>query len=628
MRTWLPLLILFLFVGSAYAQPNAWINELHYDNAGGDVGEFVEVVVAPGFTDFANLELVRYNGNGGSTYGSTTLDGPASNVNGFTIIEVSFPPNGLQNGSPDGVALCYNGSLVTSGSTVQFLSYEGTFTASGGCADGVQSTDIGIEESSSTQVGASIGLEGTGDNYDAFTWTQFGTNSGGAVNAGQTLLSAPSTTVVGFLEDQSIVMEGGSILIPIQVLNPSTVVGTSIAVEVVRNELDENEVTIGATSIAAGPGEDAGYIRVSTAFDANPEGAREIVFALTGVSGGTDAELGAITTHTLIVQDRFKGVPTGGGSGDDDGEAATPIAEARGFSVGRTVTVEGVVIRASGRLARVQDETAGIAVFSSSGDFNNAIQTGAIEAGTRLRVTGELDEFRGLLELLPTTFEIISQDNPLPEPQIVTLAEIVSNGEAYESELIQIRELTIDAMGDATFQGNANYPVTDPTESTGIITISTFGGDDVGIVGAPIPTGLAVFTGTLGQFDREEPLTDGYQLIPVDVTDIVPDDGGKATSTEDEQPLTFSLQGNYPNPFNPTTTVRFDLPQTADVRVEVYDLMGRQVMTTPIQTLAAGSDRAVQVDARALASGVYVYRLVADAPGLLHTATGRMMLVK
>lgn len=628
MRTWLPLLALFLFVGTAYAQPNAWINELHYDNAGGDVGEFVEVVVAPGFSDFANLELVRYNGNGGSTYGSTTLDGSSTNVNGFTLIEVTFPSNGLQNGSPDGVALCYNGALVTSGSTVQFLSYEGTFTANGGCADGATSTDIGVSEPFSGDTGTSLGLEGTGDNYDAFTWTQFDTNSGGAVNAGQTLQGAPSNTVVGFLEDQSIVMEGGSILIPIQVLNPSSLFGTSITVEVVRNELDENEVTIGATSISAGPGADAGYLRVSTAFDSNPEGAREIVFALTGVSGGTDAELGAITTHTLIVQDRFKGVPTGGGNGGGEEEEATPINEVRGFSLDRTVTVEGVVIRARGRLARIQDATAGIAVFQSNGDFQNAIASGTIRQGTRVRVTGTTDEFRGLFQISPTEFEIVSQDNALPAPQIVTLAEIIANGEAYESELIEIRELTIDAMGDATFQGGANYPVTDPTESTGTVVISTFGGDDVGIVGAPIPTGLAVFVGTLGQFDREEPLTDGYQLVPVEVTDIVPDDGGKATLTEDEQPLAFSLQGNYPNPFNPTTTVRFDLPQTADVRVEVYDLMGRQVMTTPVRTVAAGSDRALQIDAGALASGVYVYRLVADAPGLLHTATGRMMLVK
>lgn len=75
-----------------------------------------------------------------------------------------------------------------------------------------------------------------------------------------------------------------------------------------------------------------------------------------------------------------------------------------------------------------------------------------------------------------------------------------------------------------------------------------------------------------------------------------------------EIPVTVALNQNYPNPFNPTTQISYDLPQTADVRLEVYDLVGRQVATLVNQTMEAGS-HSVNFDASNLSSGVYIYRL-------------------
>ena len=71
---------------------------------------------------------------------------------------------GIQNGAPDGLALDYDGTLI------QFLSYEGSFTASGGAADGESSTDIGVTETSSTSTGKSLQLTGNGTQYLDFTW--------------------------------------------------------------------------------------------------------------------------------------------------------------------------------------------------------------------------------------------------------------------------------------------------------------------------------------------------------------------------------------------------------------------------------------------------------------------------
>ncbi|MEZ4703136.1 MAG: T9SS type A sorting domain-containing protein [Rhodothermales bacterium] len=76
-------------------------------------------------------------------------------------------------------------------------------------------------------------------------------------------------------------------------------------------------------------------------------------------------------------------------------------------------------------------------------------------------------------------------------------------------------------------------------------------------------------------------------------------------------PATFSVDGNYPNPFNPTTTIRFSLPETARVRLSVYDMLGREVRVLVDGTLEAGQHTAA-FEGADLPSGSYLYRL--DTP--------------
>lgn len=64
------------------------------------------------------------------------------------------------------------------------------------------------------------------------------------------------------------------------------------------------------------------------------------------------------------------------------------------------------------------------------------------------------------------------------------------------------------------------------------------------------------------------------------------------------------------------------------MRVEVFDLLGRAVLVLPSQNVAAGFERAVLVHASALASGVYVYPLRAEAPARSWTTTGRFVLLQ
>jgi len=158
---------------------NAWINEFHYDNASTDVNEFIEIAGKEN-TDLSGWSLELYNGNGGAIYKTVALNGVISNQsNGFGT--VSFLISGIQNGGPDGFALINPANEV-----VQFLSYEGSFIAKGGTADSVQSIDIGVSETSSTETGTSLQLSGNGSNYSEFTWIGSSAENPGNVNASQT----------------------------------------------------------------------------------------------------------------------------------------------------------------------------------------------------------------------------------------------------------------------------------------------------------------------------------------------------------------------------------------------------------------------------------------------------------
>ena len=158
-----------------------WINELHYDNDGDDVGEAVELAGVAG-TDLTGWRLERYNGDGGTVYGSDDLGGAIPDQqNGFGTVVVEYPQNGLQNGSPDALTL-----VDATGNVVQFLSYEGTFEAADGAAAGSTSTDIGVAEGPSTPAGTSLQLTGTGESAADFSWADSAEASFGQVNAGQT----------------------------------------------------------------------------------------------------------------------------------------------------------------------------------------------------------------------------------------------------------------------------------------------------------------------------------------------------------------------------------------------------------------------------------------------------------
>jgi len=191
------ILILCCLIGlapHALAVP-VFLNELHYDNAGTDTGEAIEIA-GPAGTDLTGWSIVLYNGATGMSYSTTLLSGPIPDQGGgFGTVTVSYPTNGIQNGSPDGIALVDNANIVR-----QFVSYEGSFTAADGPASGLTSTDIGVAEGSATPAGFSLQLAGTGSMYEDFGWLPAAPDTFGMANTSQTFLTSFTSLVINEID--------------------------------------------------------------------------------------------------------------------------------------------------------------------------------------------------------------------------------------------------------------------------------------------------------------------------------------------------------------------------------------------------------------------------------------------
>lgn len=93
-------------------------------------------------------------------------------------------------------------------------------------------------------------------------------------------------------------------------------------------------------------------------------------------------------------------------------------------------------------------------------------------------------------------------------------------------------------------------------------------------------------------------------------------------------PESFELGQNNPNPFNPSTSIDFALPKSANVKVEIFNILGQKVKTVVDEYLSAGYKKVTwdgtDNTGKTVASGVYLYRMTADD----FTATKKMMLMK
>ena len=125
-------------------------------------------------------------------------------------------------------------------------------------------------------------------------------------------------------------------------------------------------------------------------------------------------------------------------------------------------------------------------------------------------------------------------------------------------------------------------------------------------VGVELISGTWNIIATDGEYDV--PATNGPFTLTIDGSQL-------KASDEDVIPDEFALHSNYPNPFNPTTTISYDLPEQAQITLGIYDLLGKRIKTLVHQSQDAGK-QIVMWDGtddvgRQVSAGVYLYRIQA-----------------
>ena len=386
----------FVAPASVQASSHVWINEFHYDDDGTDAGEAVEVAGVAG-TDLTGWSIVLYNGTGGALYDTDFLAGALPDQQGgFGTMFVDYPLNGVQNGAPDGIAL-----VDATGSVVQFLSYEGSFTAVDGPADGMTSTDIGVFEPSNSPDGDSLQLTGVGGSYGAFTWTAADATLG-APNFGQTFASGLVVTDCGD--------------------DVSTPAGTAATTSVSASDVDGTVTSISVASVEPTPS--AGSVAVTSFTAATSAGGT----AEATLTIGADVPAGVYTV-TVEAANADASPQTGQCTLSVTVFDPTEIAEIQGvghlspLDGAQVFEVEGVVtaIR-TGRSGGfwMSDPTPDTDPNSSDGIFVFNRATPAVAIGDLVHVNGTVDEFRPffedltITEIVGPTWTTASSDNALP----------------------------------------------------------------------------------------------------------------------------------------------------------------------------------------------------------------------
>ena len=458
------ILLSMLLLSSLYSQ--LWINEIDYDQPGTDNGEFIEIAGPAG--SYSNVSIELINGNSGSVYdtielGTITL---SNQVNGYGFYTEYFASNGLQNGAPDGAQLSINGSIVDA------VAYEGSLNDTAGNP----MEEAGEDYQTASEDAQSISRAG----LDGSIWAEVAITPG-EINANQAINAGGNSSPYA---------NAGS--------NQSVQPGDMVTLDGSESFDPDGEITSYLWEQSSGPdvilSADNNVVATFTFPDATET--TELVFELTV----TDDE-GASNTDEITVSYISYDELT--------------IAEARDIGVGVEVMISGVVtspnFQSSGSEYTIQDETAGIVLYGSGiTDLN-------LWLGDEVIVSGVTDEYNGKFEIIISSASDVQilGTGTLPEPQIITVSDLYSNGELYESELITIENVTTD--DDWPSDGSsANLTISDGASSTTIMRIDS----DTDIDGSQEPIWPLSVTGVGGQYDSSSPYTDGYQLLPRYIADF------------------------------------------------------------------------------------------------------------
>ncbi|MGB0186398.1 MAG: T9SS type A sorting domain-containing protein [Flavobacteriaceae bacterium] len=512
------LLFTFFTLNLSFGQTTVFINELHYDDAGADAEEGVEIA-GPAGTSLATYTITAYNGNGGASYKTESLSGVIPDLNNTGYGTVFFPISGLQNGAPDGIALDNNGTLI------QFLSYEGSFAATNGVASGVTSTDIGVAETSSTADGESLQLTGSGTTYENFTWSGPTTNTYDAINTGQTFGAATPTITISAPSNNAVFSPGTS---SVDLGWSTNNLSGSETVDVVVNGTTTNNAT--------------------SPFGISTTDGQTYSVTVNLVDGGstvaTDNVSFSVGSYTQV----------------NDIAALRAGTEGDFYELSGEVFISYIVTDNNRNQKYIQDQSGGILIDDSAGTLSTVFNIGDGISGLK----GELGGYAGVTQFVPTeNVASASSTGNTITPQTITVADFIlpANADLYESQLIRFDNVTFSDTG--AFAHNQNYSISQGTDGTTVRV--TFNDED--LIGASIPSASDYVIGLAAEYNGS------LQILPRYMSDVQ-----GALTTEDYRVFSFEM---YPNPTN-TGFVTIKSNQMGAVQAQVFDLLGKEVINTTV----------------------------------------------
>lgn len=268
--------------------------------------------------------------------------------------------------------------------------------------------------------------------------------------------------------------------------------------------------------------------------------------------------------------------------------------------------------------------------IGTTGNLGSAVLD--LKRGDRVTITGKIQEVFNVTRIDSlTSINILSSNNPLPDPQVLTTGTIGTkfNGdldaEPWESVLIRYNNPIVT---NYTADGSSNFGESYVSDGTGNTRVEWQDGNhnyhnayDSSLIGNPnwinVPTGSG-FTSLTGVLYFSFSY---YKLVPRKSDDIQ----GFTIGVDDNlvNPNQYSLSQNYPNPFNPATTIQYSLPIAGNVTLKIYNLLGQEVKTLLNEYQNEGSYK-YTFDASHLPSGVYFYVLNSGE----YSSVKKMMLLK
>ncbi|WP_057937998.1 DUF5689 domain-containing protein [Algoriphagus resistens] len=515
--------ILWALTSSSALAQEVFINEIHYDNSGTDIGEAIEIA-GPAGTDLSEWSLVLYNGANGTVYDTDNLAGSIPDLgNGYGVVALSYPSNGIQNGSPDGIALIQNGTVI------QFLSYEGSFQAVGGPADGMSSSDIGVSEAGTAPVGSSLQLSGNGKVYSDFAWQNSSNATFGTFNTDQSFQGTPVLFINEFHYDNT----GTDVGEGIEVAGTAGLDLTGYSLVLYNGNNGAVYNTIALNGII--PNHDNGFgtlfIETVGLQNGSPDGfalvgpSQEVIqflsyegnfIAVGGPADGMNSEdVGVVEASSSPVGNSLQLQGSGtkyadftwsdspiastynainteqsfGGIIVDPEPELISIAAARQKALGTKVIVKGILTASDhfGGPAFIQDQTGGIPVFDSQIHGKEVFQI-----GDEIQLLGTIGSFNQQLQLVEVEeFELISSGNPL-SPISVSISQLTAE---LEGQLISISAASFATPTGLLFP-ESNYVITDGSGNLEL----RIDGEITSLVGRVIPSDAQTITGVLGSF--------------------------------------------------------------------------------------------------------------------------------